>query len=505
MALYLQRDTKVFLEKEDGSTKQYWEIPVLEGFSFTQGNDTSEVTLNEMSDGSGRSRRGRMVFNDALSPADWSFSTYIRPFISTGTAGGLANKASTALNHHLVEEALWANFIGDGGWSATNSALKEGQDIATEITTNFTGGTNGVYEIDQLEYSTNGNGINATFEITVDSGAVTDIIVRNAGTGFASGNTITFSKYMFGAASADLVVTLIAGNIDSTQTAAYDYELENFLFGTGSSTFNMAGSNQTELGLFNLYFVMGAQNATTANNYVQADIDSNRVTIYKLTDCTINEASINFDVDGIAQIDWSGNATTISDYTSPLNMTAASGADLGVVNEGVNKTNNFIRNKLAQISVTSKKLASAQLAGAGDGVYNFTLTGGSITITNNISYLTPEVLGIVNTPLGHITGNKSITGSFTCYVTAGTAGDSADFYNDMNTTEAKELVTNEFDITFKLGGATGTPRFEINMPTAHIEIPEVNIEDVISLNMNFHGLPSSIDEADEANFTLVGA
>jgi hypothetical protein len=267
----------------------------------------------------------------------------------------------------------------------------------------------------------------------------------------------------------------------------------------------MAGSNQTELGLFNLYFVMGAQNATTANNYVQADIDSNRVTIYKLTDCTINEASINFDVDGIAQIDWSGNATTISDYTSPLNMTAASGADLGVVNEGVNKTNNFIRNKLAQISVTSKKLASAQLAGAGDGVYNFTLTGGSITITNNISYLTPEVLGIVNTPLGHITGNKSITGSFTCYVTAGTAGDSADFYNDMNTTEAKELVTNEFDITFKLGGATGTPRFEINMPTAHIEIPEVNIEDVISLNMNFHGLPSSIDEADEANFTLVGA
>lgn len=508
MALYLQRDTKVYLEKRIGSTSQYWEIPVLEGFSFTQGNETSEVTLNEMSDASGRSRRGRRVFNDALSPADWSFSTYVRPFISGGGTGGgaVAGQADSEAAHHLIEEALWANFIGDGTWSVLDGAIAETAGISIGVAAGedgTSGGVDGVYEINPLEYTTNGNGINATFRVTISSGVASAVEVVNRGSGFVAANTITISKYIFGTTT-DVVLVVDAV---TTASAAYDYELENFDFNTAGtgSRFYMTGSNQTELGTFNLYFVLGALNASTANNYSQADIDANRVTIYKLSDCVVNEATINFDIDGIAQIDWSGNASTIEDYTSPLNMVPTVGGT--VVTEDITRTDNFIRNKLTALSVTSKLLAGSAeaLEGAGSGVYNFVLTGGSITFTNNITYVTPEVLGIVNLPVGHITGNKSITGNFTCYVNAGTAGDSADFYADMNTTTARQLTNNEFDLTFKLGGENGTPRFEINLPTAHIEIPEVQIEDVISLNMNFHGLPSAIDQADEANFTIIGA
>jgi hypothetical protein len=120
MALFLQRDTKVYLKKTVASSSQYWEIPVLEGFSFSQGNETTETTLNEMADANGNSRRGRRLFNDALSPAEWSFSTYIRPFRSLGSGD---NKAGVATENRLIEEILWAQFVGDGGWTVTATGV----------------------------------------------------------------------------------------------------------------------------------------------------------------------------------------------------------------------------------------------------------------------------------------------------------------------------------------------------------------------------------------------
>src|SRR5210317_841206 len=104
--LYFSRDTKVFIEFDS----VIWEMPVLDGFSFSQATNSSEVTLNEMESSAGVSRRGRRAFNDSLAPADWSFSTYMRPFKSTGTGTGKAD--DTANVHHAVEEVLWALFTG---------------------------------------------------------------------------------------------------------------------------------------------------------------------------------------------------------------------------------------------------------------------------------------------------------------------------------------------------------------------------------------------------------
>jgi hypothetical protein len=78
--LHFSRDTKVYIEKD----KRLWSIPVLDGFSFSQATNSSEITLNEMEDSTGRSRRGRRLFNDSLSAAEWSFSTYVRPFKAKG-------------------------------------------------------------------------------------------------------------------------------------------------------------------------------------------------------------------------------------------------------------------------------------------------------------------------------------------------------------------------------------------------------------------------------------
>ena len=110
--LYFSRDTEVFVKI--GSA--IWEIPVLDGFSFSQGTNTSEITLNEMADASGNSKRGRQMFTDSYAPAEWSFSTYARPFASAADASG--GVADTAAKHHAVEEVLWALMVGDAAYAS---------------------------------------------------------------------------------------------------------------------------------------------------------------------------------------------------------------------------------------------------------------------------------------------------------------------------------------------------------------------------------------------------
>jgi hypothetical protein len=235
---------------------------------------------------------------------------------------------------------------------------------------------------------------------------------------------------------------------------------------------------------------MGATNAASMSY-----TGSSTLEIYKLTGCVVNEATINFEVDGIAMIDWSGSASLL---TTEATFNAGPS-----ITEGVSSTSNFIRNKLTALTVTAKNTTA--YPGAGSGVYNVILTGGSITLSNNITFLTPEVLGIVNQPIGHITGNKTISGNFTAYVDSGTNGDSGDLFDDMTSATARSIITNSFNLTFKIGGATGTPRLEVNLPTAHMEIPNIQSEDVISIDVAFHGLPSTITQSDEFNLTYVGA
>jgi len=42
------------------------------------------------------------------------------------------------------------------------------------------------------------------------------------------------------------------------------------------------------------------------------------------------------------------------------------------------------------------------------------------------------------------------------------------------------------------------------MPNCHVEIPTHSFEDVISLETNFHALPSNVDSADELTVRYAG-
>lgn len=360
--LHFSRDTKVYVKI--GS--DIWELPVLDGFSFSQATNASEITLNEMADSAGTSRRTRQMFTDSYAPAEWSFSTYARPFVSAGTGAGAADDAA---NHHAVEEVLWALMVG-----------------------------NGVY----------------------------------ASNTFAQG---------FVADTTDLDI-----NFDS--------------------------SNKVTLGTADIFFVMGGASSGTK-------------TVYKIEGCCVNEAALDFDIDGIATINWSGFGKIITEDAEPT----------ATITEATTSTGNFIRNRLTTLTATGADDSNFAAS------YDLVLTGGSVTISNNMTFLTPETLGVVNQPIGHVTGTRSVSGSFTCYLNA-EGNSSAELFEDL--IESTNVITNSFGLTFKVGG-TATPRIELAMPQCHLEVPTHSMDDVISLETTFHALPSTIDETDELTIKYVGA
>ena len=133
MALQFQRNAELYIELTDGAASptvlHTWKLAVLEGFSFTQAQNASEITINEAGE---ISRRGRLLFNDSLSPAEWSFSSYVRPSAVTSTSPDQTRP---------VEEALWGMLLGaDTFDSATgvfsNAKFSPGTTNAVGVNTN---------------------------------------------------------------------------------------------------------------------------------------------------------------------------------------------------------------------------------------------------------------------------------------------------------------------------------------------------------------------------------
>lgn len=510
-SLYFARDSKLFLEFNGA----VWELPVLDGFSFSQATNTSDITLNEMQGPTGISRRGRRLFTDSLAPAEWSFSTYVRPYINGG-------------EHHAVEEALWSVMAGADTYGTLGASLGV---IATAVTP--TGGADaeaGTYIIDDADVTVSAGaqqaGTGAQFEVIVTALGAVSVNVINGGSGYDAGNTITIPFALISEATTDVTFTI---TLDGGSTGAFSRTVNpdanspyGALVGLPTDQYhsvNFGQSNRAVLSTCNLYFVM---ETSTTNPMV-----------YKLENAQINEASIDFEVDGIATINWSGFAKNVIDLQSAGSVTVGTGAAAGTgaagsiylqsdadfaftlyptldtpvsaIDDGVDSTKTFIRNRITQMQVSTTDTAAF-----GSGEYDLTLTGGNITVSNNITYLVPEELGQVNVPIEGVTGGRTVTGNFTCYLTLDTdgadRGTSVDLFNDMTTSgKGLDKVVNDFQVTFQIGGGVaGTPRLYVTCPKVHIEVPTHSIEDVISVETGFGAYTEDFDKADEFTLTYFG-
>jgi hypothetical protein len=385
-SIFLSRNARLICQFPTAGGNATFEIPILEGFSFSQSTNTAEVTLSEATS-SGVSRRGRKIFNNSLAPVEFSFSTYARPFKSAGN-GITGHAHDTAHTGMAVEAPLWAML----------SAAE-------------------VYDASTVQ----------VFDRT------------NA----PAGNVIT-STTTDGTTSATMTVDFARSQVPQlVTTAKLTFEIE--------------------------------------------EEDGDGVIKYQLDEAVMNECTMDFDIEGIATLSWSGMAKSITELgTSTViapDVTEGSGI-------GTAKAGGFIQNRLSTLTVDGT--GSGNHSNIQDS-YDITLTGGSITISNNISFLTPEEIGRVNSPIGHVTGTRTISGSLTCYLDHKSNG-SADLFQDISS--ATSDITNDFDLDISIGGATG-PAVNFNVNQANLQIPTHSFDDVVSVEVTFDALPSSLNTADE--------
>jgi hypothetical protein len=229
---------------------------------------------------------------------------------------------------------------------------------------------------------------------------------------------------------------------------------------------------------------------------------------YALDNCALDTATIDFGIDAIASIQWAGKGSLIrqvaiaASQASPVVFT---GADVGATGpEEANAKNTaakYITNKLSTLLVNND---IADFIGTD---FNVPITGGSITMSNNLTYLTPANLGVVNLPITYFTGTRSITGTLTAYLRSGSAN-TGGLLSGLLASAATE-INPSYAIVVQMGGGANGTRVDIKLPAAMLQIPTVNTEQVISTTLTLTGQGSTgtgsagVFDIDQANEVTV--
>lgn len=239
--------------------------------------------------------------------------------------------------------------------------------------------------------------------------------------------------------------------------------------------------------------------------------------VYQVGQAAVNEGSIDAAIDSIATTSWSGFGTNLYELTGTTRDEAISVFG-GTLNDGSTAAANssttvggsatqsyhpfgtskvagsdvtaaFIKNRLSSIAVTSSASGESK-------AYTFPVTGLSWGYNNNASYLTPEELASLNSPIGQFTGSKTVTGNFTAYLRAG-ANQSAEFLKDIVANSS--VKTTGASANLQIGGTTA-PYVAINMPSVQFDFPSHSIDDVVGITVDFLAQETDATCGDE--FTM---
>lgn len=222
-------------------------------------------------------------------------------------------------------------------------------------------------------------------------------------------------------------------------------------------------------------------------------------TAFIIDNCVLNTATVDFGLDAIASVQWSGQGGVLRQITAPTIGTGSLSGSL---------TGNFLQ-KVTTCPYIANKLSIVTLdtgIGLGTGTaYNVALTGGSLTISNNVTYLTPANLATVNKPVTYFTSTRSITGSLNAYLRTG-SGQTAALLTSM-LAGSETAVDPAFSVNISIGG-TGSTKVDFTMPAIVLTIPTVNAEQVVSTTINFTAQGSTgtvfdIGAANELTVTYV--
>lgn len=451
-----------------------WELQVLDGFGFSQNTTSETVTLNE----SGAAPvRGQRTFNTQLDPVDFNMTTYMRPY-KTGTSPTLTTKAE--------ESVLWNALFSAGTINSSTGAWKDGTyDNPAEVV---------------LDNSDKHQLQKFGLIIVMDSTAfVIDDCVLNTATidfgidAIASIQWAGQAKSIRQVVSPSFTSATMAGSIvgaftNKVTTAPFianklsvcTVEAQISPGSVGSTTIGAGGTGYSSVPTVAFAAPFTATAFSSGATVALNDYISNNGNYYKVVDVTGTSpytlgASAPTHTSGVetsneAELEWVGRIATGIATTSGGVVTGIAITDSGA-GYAVAPTISFSGGGGAGAAATSTLSSS----------YSVPLTGGNLTISNNVSYLTPAIIGTVNQPATYFTGTRAVSGSLTAYLRTGTGTGSL-----MQALLASKDtdVAPAYNINVKVGGTTGT-FVEFDLPAGVLQIPTIATEQVVSTTINF--------------------
>lgn len=455
------------------TTSNTQELAVLDGFTFSQGTNQDTVQISEAGS---TPVRGQRSFNTALNPVDISFSTYVRPYLSTTVKADEAPLWNALLSAYAIGDAnSTVSFTFTGSVAVTYVAPRLTLTV-TSVTNPTALGTpsSTVVQVGEVVIlkgciGAGANEFNSAVKI-VDRTATTLVV------DFLTAPTTTPVNGSFGA-SGTLSLNRVAWN-------------ENAAIGADSITtayteLNTGLSNLNQLTKFGMVFTVDG-------------------VTYSVDNCAVDQASIDFGLDGIATIAWTLKGTKLNQIANNVTYTASGndwtlggGSYTGTLKgKTADTTAKYITNKLSTVAVT-KNIGGT---GAGNTAYTLALTGGNITIANNINYVTPANLGVVNTPIGYFTGSRSITGTINAYLRTG-ATNTAGLLSDILTTSQTSAET-KFKLNIAVGGSSNAVKVEFNINGCSVAVPTIDAQSVMSTAINFTAQGTDAILGATANYDL---
>jgi len=435
-----------------------WKVNVLDGFSFSQDVATQEIGVSESSSectGLGQLARGTLGFNTALNPVDVSFSTYVRPYNDSGFGLPMC-----------VELPLWAGALGNQD-ALTASPAAAGTGIYAET---IAGGG------DILTFSTEMSDVNELLPLYLYFKLETTVYV--------------VSEFQVGTAEVDFSIDGIATiNWSGNGTTVQENEsIFDILEDTG--TF-VAGTDYIDVP------------TTTAASFLRNKLSTMELVDNQLASAPISTTITTPPAAGHVIFSAGGMGTDDEYVGGRIRNTEAPAPDEWVTILSHDDDDATISAADATISNAWSNADTIEIylpAEHAETIYCIPITGGTLTLENNITYLTPEELAIVNQPLSGFTGNRAITGSVTAYLNTGAQG-SGGLLQDLLAKITE--VSNDYAITLHMGGTSSDEtRVDFTIAHAQVSIPSTNVEDVISTEISFNakswvGTKQSFEGANE--------
>lgn len=467
MSFNLQRDAKVYVSTvQTGFTQaNTFEVRVMAGFSFNQSTETADVSVDEAG---ATPSRGSKRFNVKLNPSEIKFSTYIRPY-------------QEATYHDCPERILWEALVGNGDFAAPGQpqANSNAKTTTTGVAIGLAGSN--VHELKKLYMYVDYGNAKYRIDEAVIGAARIGFDIQSIAMIEWSGNGKEMKEV---GSTANVFPT--AGFFKAVPNCA-DF-IKNKL-----STISLVGFYDKTRGSQAISFATGAFSESTLLDAASG--------IYTITVSCNGDTPVTH------------NFTTVEGTTTVGNLLTflATNVCCATIEVDISdKTITFLSKKYGAGSTIALGGTLIAAIAAGDldcalvtavpgtvaeRTYNIPITGGEININNNVTFLTPDELGIVNKPIGHFTGTRSITGNLTAYLRSGSATDASGLIRDLY--NSSDDVTSNFELKLVIGGYGNVPSVTLAMPTAHISIPTIDTQDVISTTIEFMAVPTDLGATDE--------